>query len=57
MSKVLDEVLEANVRYAASFGDKGKMPMPPGRHFAILTCMDARWIRPNMPGWRKETPT
>ena len=42
MSKVLDEVLEANVRYAASFGDKGNLPMPPGRHFAILTCMDAR---------------
>jgi carbonic anhydrase len=42
MSKVLDEVLEANRRYAASFGDKGNLPMPPGRHFAILTCMDAR---------------
>jgi carbonic anhydrase len=42
MSKVLDEVLEANLRYAASFGDKGNLPMPPGRHFAILTCMDAR---------------
>jgi carbonic anhydrase len=42
MSKVLDEVLEANAGYAASFGDKGSLPMPPGRHFAILTCMDAR---------------
>lgn len=42
MSKVLDEVLEANARYAASFGDKGNLPMPPGRHFAVLTCMDAR---------------
>ena len=42
MSKVLDEVLEANTRYAASFGDKGNLPMPPGRHFAVLTCMDAR---------------
>jgi carbonic anhydrase len=42
MSKVLDEVLAANSRYAASFGDKGKLPMPPGRHFAVLTCMDAR---------------
>ena len=42
MSKVLDEVLEANARYAANFGDKGNLPMPPGRHFAILTCMDAR---------------
>ena len=42
MSKVLDEVLAANARYAASFGDKGSLPMPPGRHFAVLTCMDAR---------------
>jgi carbonic anhydrase len=42
MSKILDEVLAANKDYAANFGDKGKLPMPPGRHFAILTCMDAR---------------
>src|SRR5450432_1052369 len=42
MRKVLDEVLAANQRYVASFGDKGKLPMPPARKFAILTCMDAR---------------
>lgn len=42
MSKVLDEVLTANHNYVSTFGDKGKLPMPPGRHFAILTCMDAR---------------
>ena len=42
MSKVLDEVLAANANYAADFGDKGNIPMPPGRSFAILTCMDAR---------------
>lgn len=42
MSTVLKEVLAANQTYASSFGDKGKLPMPPGRHFAILTCMDAR---------------
>ena len=42
MSKILDEVLAANKKYTSSFGDKGKLPMPPGRHFAILTCMDAR---------------
>lgn len=41
MSTVLDDVLAANARYAGSF-DKGDLPMPPGRHFAILTCMDAR---------------
>ena len=42
MSEVLEEVLEANARYAESFGDKGKLALPPARRFAILTCMDAR---------------
>src|SRR5712692_6029700 len=38
---VLSEVLASNASYAAGF-DKGELPMPPGRRFAILTCMDAR---------------
>jgi len=42
MSNILHEVLAANQTYVANFGDKGKLPMPPGRRFAILTCMDAR---------------
>jgi carbonic anhydrase len=42
MSTVLNEVLAANKTYTSEFGDKGKLPMPPGRQFAILTCMDAR---------------
>jgi carbonic anhydrase len=42
MSQILEEVLAANKTYTESFGDKGQLPMPPGRHFAILTCMDAR---------------
>ena len=41
-SKVLNEVLGANSRYVSEFGDKGELPMPPARKFAILTCMDAR---------------
>jgi carbonic anhydrase len=41
MSKVLNEVLIVNREYAANF-EKGDLPMPPGRQFAILTCMDAR---------------
>ena len=36
-----DEILSANQSYAASF-DKGHLPMPPGRRFAVVTCMDAR---------------
>ncbi len=42
MSKIVKEVLSANATYAADFGDKANLPMPPGRQFAILTCMDAR---------------
>jgi len=41
-SQVHGEVLAANENYAANFGDKGNLPLPPGRKFAILTCMDAR---------------
>jgi len=39
---VLHEVLNANAAYAATFGAKAQLPMPPGRQFAVLTCMDAR---------------
>ncbi len=42
MTRIVDEVLKANANYAASFGDKGTLPLPPKRRFAILTCMDAR---------------
>ena len=42
MSQILSEVLKANAAYSASFGEKAKLAMPPARHFAILTCMDAR---------------
>jgi carbonic anhydrase len=42
MSKIRDEILQANRRYADSFGDKSKLALPPARGFAILTCMDAR---------------
>jgi carbonic anhydrase len=38
---VRDDVLDANQSYAESF-DKGDLPIPPGRRFAVVTCMDAR---------------
>jgi carbonic anhydrase len=38
---VIQEVLAANERYASGF-EKGRLPMPPGRRFAVVTCMDAR---------------
>jgi carbonic anhydrase len=39
---VLGEVLKANAAYAADFGEKANLAIPPARHFTILTCMDAR---------------
>lgn len=42
MSQIFNEVMAANQRNAGSFGAKAKLLMPPARHFAILTCMDAR---------------
>jgi carbonic anhydrase len=39
---VLAEVLQANDEYAATFGAKSALALPPARGFAILTCMDAR---------------
>ena len=42
MTAILGEVLAANAKYAATFGDKGGLALPPARRFAILTCMDAR---------------
>jgi carbonic anhydrase len=42
MSDIVNEVLAANEAYAKNFGNKGQLAMPPARHFALLTCMDAR---------------
>ena len=38
---VVDEVTNANAQYADGFTN-GDLPMPPGRRFAVVTCMDAR---------------
>jgi carbonic anhydrase len=42
MSKIVNEVVGANQKYAREFGAKGELALPPARQFAILTCMDAR---------------
>ena len=42
MSIVLGEVLAANAAYAADFGHRAELAVPPARRFAILTCIDAR---------------
>src|SRR5215467_12771230 len=38
---VVHEFLTANEASAETF-QKGHLPMPPARRFAVLTCMDAR---------------
>jgi len=38
---VSQEFQKANDAYASTF-NKGDLPMPPARHVAVLTCMDAR---------------
>ncbi len=53
MSQIREEVLQANASYVAGFGDKGKLALPPSRHFAILTCMDARIDPAKLAGLRE----
>ena len=33
MTKILDEVLAANAKYAENFGDRGNLPLPPSRRW------------------------
>jgi carbonic anhydrase len=42
MSTIVEQVLAANEKYSATFGEKTNLALPPARHFAVLTCMDAR---------------
>lgn len=39
MSQVVQEVLSANQEYAATFGDKANLPLPPGRRFALFMAL------------------
>ena len=38
---VTDDLLRNNEEYARGF-DHGGLPIPPGKHLAVVTCMDAR---------------
>jgi carbonic anhydrase len=42
LSTLHNQVLTANAAYAAGFGNKGSLALPPARHAAFLVCMDAR---------------
>jgi carbonic anhydrase len=55
VTKILDEVLAANAKYSENFGEKANLPLPPSRHFAILTCMDARLDPAKYAGLAKAT--
>ena len=37
-----DDLLANNDGYVASFGDKGDLPLPPGKKTEVVACMDAR---------------
>jgi len=32
----------ANDKYVENFGEKGSLPLPPGKKLVVVTCMDAR---------------
>jgi len=53
MSEIVEQVTSANEQYQKSFGDKGKLALPPARRFAILTCMDARIDPAQLAGLRE----
>jgi carbonic anhydrase len=38
---IVQEFRKSNDAYASTF-EKGHLPMPPARHVAVVTCMDAR---------------
>ena len=38
---VTDELLRNNAEFASTFS-KGDLPKPPGKHLAVVACMDAR---------------
>ena len=43
MMSATDELVANNERYATAFKpDQGQLPMPPGKHIAVVACMDAR---------------
>ncbi|MBV9823693.1 MAG: carbonic anhydrase [Actinobacteria bacterium] len=48
---ILEEILQANERYAAGFGKKSELSLHAQRGFAILTCQDPRLIPPDFAGF------
>lgn len=46
---VINEVLSKNETYAAQF-TQGNLPLPPAKHLAVVACMDARIVIPEILG-------
>jgi hypothetical protein len=57
MSQILSEVLASNRAYAANFGDKGKLGLPPARRSQYSPAWMPGSIPPNVPAWPKGTRT
>ena len=58
MSKVLDEVLAANARYAAALWRQGEAADAAGPSLCDPDLHGrAPWIRRSSRGWRRATPT
>ena len=55
MGTVRDEVLAANMAYSREFGDRARLAMPPGRHFAISPAWTRGSTRPSTAGSAKAT--
>jgi carbonic anhydrase len=49
---VTDQLLQNNAAYAEAF-DKSDLPLPPGKHVAVVACMDARLNMYGMLGLRE----
>jgi len=48
---IYDEVLAANERYAASFGEKGELALPPRAISPFSRAWMLGWTRPSTPGF------
>lgn len=52
---VTDDLLANNAEYAKTFN--GPLPMPPGKHVAVVACMDARLDVYRLLGLNEGRPT
>ena len=56
MSHVLNEVLDANAEYSASFGERANLAIPRRAVSQFSPAWMRGSIRRSLPGWRKAMP-